>query len=104
MSGSLRHRVGLYQPATTADTGGGTQLSYALIDTVWAQVRQISAGEDVVGDALVSQGRFSVRIRARTDITRGWQIAHGDTTLRVIAVTDPDGRDRWRDITAESEA
>lgn len=99
----MRHRVGLLQPISTPDTGGGASQAYQEVAEVWAEVRTPRVREDVVADGLVSRVTYAVRIRFRSDVRPDWRMRHAGRTLRVLGVRDVDGSRRFVEVSAEED-
>jgi SPP1 family predicted phage head-tail adaptor len=93
-AGALRRRVAIARPAATADGGGGREIAWEAVATVFAAVRPVRAEERDELGRLDGVATDAVEVRAGTDVRGGDQLQVSGRTLRVLAVrvADPRGR------------
>lgn len=91
-SGRLRHLVTLEEPATGRATDGGMVAGWSVVDTVWAEVSDLSGREFLTAQEHHAEVSTRVVLRYRDDVRPSWRVVSGTRTLQVVAVVDPDGR------------
>ncbi len=99
-----RHRVTFQSPPTAVDAAGQKTGTWTDVITVSAQIRGPGGSAGKRGDQTEELVNSIVRIRyPRTE----WfpdpemRISHDTRTLNIVAVSDPDGRKRYLEITAK---
>ena len=103
-SGSLRHKLKIYQLSSTPDAFGAIDNSYTLWKTVPARVEHRTFRERSEQGDKLSRIEFKITVRHNDEIA-----AHVPTSeleingrrLRTLAVTDPKGMSRELHIYAE---
>jgi SPP1 family predicted phage head-tail adaptor len=93
--GTLRHRLKLQQQQRIPDSGGGADIVWSDIASVWAAIRAVSGGERDVSDRQDARTRYKIRLRFRADVFPGMRFASGSRFYNVQAVLDEDGRRKW---------
>lgn len=88
LSAELRERVTFEQPVRTSDTMGGFTVSWSSVASVWAEVKQLSAGQSIERESVQHPVRYRVRIRYRSDITPAMRISYRSKILRITGITD----------------
>ncbi len=94
-AGRLRQRLFLEQPVDAPDGAGGLTRGWGLVAAMWGEVRPRRAAERQFADALRSEVTHLVTIRHRDDVRPDMRFTQGARVLRIVAVTDPDGRRAW---------
>jgi SPP1 family predicted phage head-tail adaptor len=86
-AGKLRHRVTLQGRSVSQDasTGEGT-VTWSDIDTVWAQVRPLSAREFISGRAELQEVSTEVVMRYRDDVDASDRATWGTHTYDIVSV------------------
>lgn len=83
---SMDKRITIYKPVSVSDEYGGRQESFWPVCSRWAEfLRPNFANRTMQGDAkaeIITQG---IRLRP-TDVSKGWQIHHGDAIYEVLHV------------------
>jgi len=93
-AGELRHRVILQQPTLTRDDFGENIPTWTDIATIPAAVEP-NAGRRYY-EALQANAEVQgvVRIRYRSDIDPTWRLSHNSRTLQIIAIKNPQERNK----------
>lgn len=99
--GKMRHRVLLQKPVEVTDAGGGRTYTWTNVETVWAEVRPISARETLYGMAVANPVTHRISMRHRSDILPGWRIVYDSREFKILSVVDPDERKHWLELTVE---
>lgn len=97
--GALRHRLTLER--ATTDAAGETV--WSAVDTLFAAITPVSAGEDIAGDAPTGRVGHRLEMRWRADVTSRDRLRLGDRVFRIVAVHDLDERRRRLVVLAEEE-
>lgn len=93
-AGALRRRVAIERAAATSDGGGGREIAWAPVATVFAAVRPVRAEEREDLGRLDGVVTDAVEVRAGTDVRGGDRLQVSGRTLRVLAVRAADARGR----------
>jgi SPP1 family predicted phage head-tail adaptor len=93
-AGALRRRLVIERSAGTPDGGGGRELAWTTVATVFAAVRPIRADEREDLGRLDGVATHAVEVRAGIDLRGGDRLTAAGPTLRVLAVRDADARRR----------
>jgi SPP1 family predicted phage head-tail adaptor len=101
--GLLRHRVELQQPAGTSDGSGGETIDWATVATIWARIDPVGASEQTIAGHLATVATHKITIRWRDDVTGGMQIVFRGRHFRVLALFDPDERQRYLNLLTEEK-
>jgi SPP1 family predicted phage head-tail adaptor len=102
--GQLRHRVTLEAPVATADGGGGADLAWAPVATVWARLRAQRATAGRENQATVQVVSHEVTLRWRGDVTPRMRLVYEGRVLEIRSVRDPDETKRWLVLVCEERA
>ena len=90
--GSLNRRITITRPSTTADDDGTPLNVWTHPYTYWASLTGIASKEMYSIGGFTSQVTHKVTIRyTKTPIVAGDRVTCGTQTLKVQAVSDPDG-------------
>ena len=96
----LRRRLALEMPVDVPDDTGGVSRTYALLDTLWAQVSPAPATSRLVDDRFVA-GRMEqtvthhITLRFRAGMTAAMRLRDGARVFVIHAVEDPDEHRRF---------
>ena len=93
--GRLRHRIRLERPVRQPDGAGGASVSFETVDHVWAFIEPRPVRPELIAGQIDERQRSRVLMRYRSDVGSGWQLVHGDRTMSVESVHDPDERRAW---------
>lgn len=95
--GELDQRVELQQFTRTPDGQGGFTETWAVVDTVWAQVRALRGSERNHGERLAAEGGYRVVIRYRDDVNATWRMrwVNRDRLMNIRFPEDNGGRDLY---------
>lgn len=97
--GELRHRLILERAAIGPDDA----TTWTPVDTVFAAIEPIGAGEAEAGEAVHGRVRHRIEMRRRDDLTSRDRLRLDDRIFRVVAVHDLDERRRRLVVLAEEE-
>lgn len=105
-SGTLHDRITIQRPSTALrDNQWGRQgEQFVDLATVWANVRPITAREQLRGGGIQSETSFTIRLRYREDINDQCRIVYRGNVLDIASVLDVDGRRREIEILATQTA
>lgn len=98
-AGTLRNRITLMQPQTTASDWGNS-VAYVAAGDAWGSVLPVKAVEAVANQGVQLKTSYTVRIRYRDDIASDWQIVYGGRTFDIAGIVDVNNRHRELEITA----
>ncbi|MCG8442228.1 MAG: phage head closure protein [Caulobacterales bacterium] len=101
--GALMRRVTLLQPSRTEDGGGGAQIAFQPVATVWAEIASAAGGEEAELDDLTARVTHTMRIRWRADVRAGWRVEMAPRAFRVRGAVDRSGGRRWLELDCEEE-
>lgn len=93
-AGALRRRLVIERAAATADGGGGREIAWEAVATVFAAVRPVRAEERDELGRLDGVATDAVEVRAGTDVRGGDRLQVSGRTLRVLVVRAADARGR----------
>ncbi len=93
-AGALRRRLVIERAAATADGGGGRDIAWEPVATVFAAVRPVRAEERDELGRLDGVATHAVEVRAGVDLAGGDRLTIDGRTLRVLAVREADPRGR----------
>lgn len=97
---SLDQRVKFLREVTTPDGMGGSDVTWAEIATVWAEVRPMSGREREQAQRLNAQSNYIIVIRNRSDIDET-HVAEWKGERFNIRFARTEARSRWLKIEAE---
>lgn len=95
--------VTLEQPVSTQLPGGQAALIYTNAGPDFASLRLLSLQEQFTHDRLDGTATHRIRLRYRPDLAGGWRLKTSERSFRLLAVADPDGRERELECLAEEE-
>jgi len=101
--GWLRHRVVIETAVAAPDGAGGETVTWEALATVWALVVPAAAAERSRAGRLTGVVSHAVTIRHRGDVTGGMRVLYRGRRHRVLAVEDPDERQRYLTLLTELE-
>lgn len=93
--GALRHRVVLEAPSRSAGEGGGAEISWHPVATLWAEVVPLSGSEIFQADSIAATAAYEVCTRFRPEIAPEMRFVLGERILDIRSVRDIEGRRRW---------
>jgi SPP1 family predicted phage head-tail adaptor len=96
----LDQRVTFLRETKVDDGMGGSTITWATIDTVWAKVRPMSGTEREHSDRLNAQANYLIVIRYRSDITES-DVAEWKGTRFNIRFSKDEARSTFLPIEAE---
>ena len=94
----MNKRVTIQRPARTADEGGGNEISWEDLATVWAAVSPVSGKEDLVRGRLKGDVTHKVTMRYRPGLSAEMRLLLGDRILEVKAFIDPGEKHRFLEL------
>lgn len=86
MLSRLDRRVVIEQPSTTQDATGQPLTTWALVDTLWANIRHQSGVEVLKAGADTSVVKASIMIRRHSGINAGMRVVYGSTVYQIKTV------------------
>ncbi|MEQ9518795.1 MAG: phage head closure protein [Parvibaculum sp.] len=95
MIGDLRYRLVLETPSTAPDGGGGANVSWTELATLWADVRARRGDELDRADRPDARLQLQVRIRYRKDVSTAMRFREGARVFNIRSLFDEDGRERF---------
>lgn len=99
--GELRERLSLEAPSRSSDGGGGSDVTWTEVASVWARLRPRSGDESLSLDRVAGRVRHEIVIRYRSDVTLAMRFRAGSRVYDIRAAFDPDGRRHWLQCMAE---
>jgi len=84
----MNRRLVLEAPQDADDGAGGKIRSHAAVATLWAQVIPQSSRPDVTADAAGAALRFSIVIRARSDVTTRHRFVEDGRIYRILSARE----------------
>lgn len=97
----MDRRISLQRSSASTDDWNQPVLTWALISKVWAQVKDLSAGEKEEEDQRVTVRRKQYIIRHRTDIPMTGRIQDGNDFYYITSISEI-GRQEGLRILAEA--
>jgi SPP1 family predicted phage head-tail adaptor len=91
----MRHRVTIEEPVRTGDEGGGADISWAPVVTVWAEIQPKTGREVFESDQLGGRVTHDVRMRFRAGVTPKMRIVHNGRSFDVRFVVNVGERGEW---------
>lgn len=102
-AGKYRIPVVLQRPDDIRSESGQVIRTYTAVDRAFASLRFKGQSEDLDGGRAISRRTWQVRLRPFAGLAGGWRVLAVSRVLRVLSVTDPDGRGREWLCEAEEE-
>jgi uncharacterized phiE125 gp8 family phage protein/SPP1 family predicted phage head-tail adaptor len=90
--GTLTDRVQLKRREMTGESGGGHDMLFVPVTSLWARVRSLSGREGVTADGRSVTVSHSVVLRFRNDVSPGDRIVYRGRNLDVVSAADLNGR------------
>jgi head-tail adaptor len=99
--GKLDRRVRIEQPVITRDPAyGSEQITWSLVATVWAQVRENTQAERTADNLRVATRATTVTVRYRPGVVPTMRLVQDTRVLQIVGVLER-GRRQWLDIQCE---
>lgn len=99
-AGALRHRVTLEVPTGVADATGDPVPGWTVAAVVWAAVVPLSGQERLAAQQVVADVSHQVTLRYRADVTPHMRIRLGSRLFNILAVINPEERNRTLELLA----
>lgn len=93
--GAMRHRVTIEQPLRTGDEGGGAEITWQPVATVWAEIQPKTGREVFESDQLGGRVTHDVRMRYRDGVTPKMRIFHAGRTFDIRFAANAGERGEW---------
>ena len=103
MIGEMRHRITVQRPTYTQDAGKGRAVAWTNVETVWGEVKPISAREQLHGLGIVNPILHRITIRYRSDVAEDWRLVYDSRTFAIRSIRNDDERKRWTEFMAEEQ-
>lgn len=100
-AGNLDRRITIERPTVSRGETGGHEETWAVLDTLWANVRDLSGRETFSAQAAGSRVSKVVTLRWRSDITADMRVRFADGTTARIAWLRELSRAEWLEIYCE---
>lgn len=99
--GAYRQRLYVQQENPVADTGGGTVMGWATINTVWASIEPITGWERLQAGRASSAITHRIRMRYDNTLTSAMRFLMGTRIFNIRAILNRDERNRAFEILVE---
>ncbi len=99
--GELRTKLVLEAPSRASDGGGGADVTWQTVATVWAALRPLGGAESFALDRVAGRASHEITLRHRTDVTLEMRFRDGARVYDIRSAVDPDGRRHWLRCVAE---
>ena len=96
----LNQRIEILRRTVTRDAFGAEVETWATLAIWWADVRDVSARELLATKQTVGERLTRFTVRKHSDVTVLDRVRWSGRTLGIEAIVDPDGMNRWTEITA----
>jgi len=93
--GDLRHRVIIEATARLSDGGGGAEVTWVAVATVWAAIWPRSADEAFAHDRVAGRATHDIWIRHRGDVKPEMRFRLEERVFDIRGAIDPEDRGRW---------
>jgi SPP1 family predicted phage head-tail adaptor len=93
--GALRHRVTIEEPVRVPDAGGGADITWQSLATVWAEIQPKAGREVFESDQLGGRVTHDVRMRFRGGVTPNMRIVHNARSFDIRYVANIGERGEW---------
>lgn len=116
-AGDLKDRITIQRRTETKNAGGGLDISWTPVASVWAKVVSLNGRESVIGNVLQGTSLFDITIRFRADLEAGDQIvwsarqvrdpvtgSYSPLELNIITAEDRIGTRQWTVVQASTAA
>lgn len=101
--GAMRHRVTIEEPVRAGDAGGGADISWQSVATVWAEMQPKSGREIFESDQLGGRVTHDVRIRYRDGVTPKMRVFHAGRVFDIRYVSNAGERKEWLLLACEEQ-
>jgi SPP1 family predicted phage head-tail adaptor len=91
----LTRRLTIEAPVADISDGGSVAVSWQSIGVVWAALRPVASREITTSDAQSLRTTHEIWLRYRADLTGAMRFRLGLRVFDVLAIRDPDERQRW---------
>lgn len=92
-AGRLNQRVTFEQKSVTRATNGEEVTTWVVLDTVYAEVKQLRGKEFFAAAQMQGTMDHQIRIRYRTDITRDMRAVWRSQTLDIVSIAELGNKD-----------
>lgn len=93
--GALRHRITLEAPERSGDAGGGADIAWHAVASIWAEIQPKSGREVFESDQLGGRVTHDVRLRFRAGVTPELRIAHAGRLFDIRYVARAGQHGEW---------
>jgi SPP1 family predicted phage head-tail adaptor len=93
--GEIKTRLTLEAPSRSGDGGGGADVTWVKVATVWAAVRPVGGGEGFTLDRVAGRASHEIYLRHRADVRLEMRLRDGARIYDIRSAVDPDGRRQW---------
>lgn len=100
-AGDLRERVTLQSVSTSRNAIGGLVEEWDDVDTIWARIEPMGAGEQWRRLQMNAQANWKITTRYRTDVTPQMRFEWQGKTFLIRGITSADERKRFLTFACE---
>jgi SPP1 family predicted phage head-tail adaptor len=103
-AGQMRDRITLQRETEVSDGGGGYELGWFTVATVWGQLMPERGNERVENGRMEASVGAVLRIRYSSDVAEvsaGWRAVVDGEEYNIRSVTQPDRRNRIIEMTVD---
>ncbi|AJY48343.1 phage head closure protein [Martelella endophytica] len=93
--GAFSVRLELLSPVSVSDGQGGAEISYSLVERLWARLEPVSIGFDEEANGSVVRVTHEIWMRARSDLAPGMRLRMGSRNFAINGWRDPDETGRY---------
>lgn len=99
--GKLRHRVRFEKLVLESDDQGGQVESWEEFKTVWAEIKNKPAYEELYADRIQAPEKFTVNIRRLPDLSTEMRMVFKGRIMQIKSIDKIDEREFWMKLDVE---
>jgi len=93
--GKLRRRVVLEEPLRVSDGGGGADIAWSPVATLWAAIEPLSGHERPRYERLEARVSHKITLRFRAGLNPEMRLRLNTRIFNIRAVLNAEEKDRW---------
>jgi len=90
--GTLRHRIVIQQLVLTPDGQGGNAESWTTFATVWSELKEVKAWEQLMASELQTRRTHTIRLRYLSGLNTSMRVTYDGRTFYVHGIRNFDER------------
>ncbi|HUX00531.1 MAG TPA: phage head closure protein [Phycisphaerae bacterium] len=94
----LDQQIVIQTPTESVDGQGSVTETWATLDTVWAEKRDLRGQEGMTRESVEASMNVAFRIRGRTDVTTKMRISHDSLYYDIMVIKDSVNRGLYQDL------